>query len=70
MQLNQILSDSYNKTNDVHQYLKIYFRIRTLHVSDGFSVHRHESSTVHTETGICPTGLLTASEHDQDGTLS
>jgi hypothetical protein len=31
----------------------------TVHVSDGFSVHRQESKTVHTASGICPTGLLT-----------
>jgi len=29
---------------------------RTLHVSDSFSVHHQESSTVHTAIGICHTG--------------
>jgi len=29
---------------------------RTLHVSDSFSVHHQESSTVHTAVGICHTG--------------
>jgi len=28
----------------------------TLHVSDSFSVHHQESSTVYTTTGICHTG--------------
>jgi len=31
--------------------------IRTLQVSDSFSVHHQESSTVHTATGICHTGF-------------
>ena len=30
---------------------------RTLHVSDSFSVHHKESSTVHTTIGICHTGF-------------
>jgi len=33
----------------------------TLHVSDGLSVHHQESKTVHTASGICHTGSLTAS---------
>jgi len=28
----------------------------TVHLSDSFSVHHQESSTVHTATGICHTG--------------
>jgi len=35
---------------------QIYFWNRTLHVSDSFSVHHQESSTVHTAIGICHTG--------------
>ena len=35
---------------------QIHFWNRTLHVSDSFSVHRQESSTVHTAIGICHTG--------------
>ena len=39
---------------------------RTLHVSDSFSVHHQESSTVHTAIGVCHTGyadcLLAESE--------
>jgi len=35
---------------------QIYFWNRTPHVSDSFSVHHQESSTVHTATGICHTG--------------
>jgi len=38
----------------------------TLHVSDSSSVHHQEFFTVHTATGICHTGLLTACEQDQD----
>jgi hypothetical protein len=41
---------------------------RTLHVSDSFSVHHQESSTVHTAIGICHTGyadcLLTSSQRN------
>jgi len=40
----------------MHQFLKfILFRNSTLHVSDDFSVHRQESKTVHTASGICQT---------------
>jgi hypothetical protein len=35
---------------------QIYFWNRNLHVSDSFSVHHQESSTMHTEIGICHTG--------------
>ena len=35
---------------------QIYLWNRTLHVSDSFSVHHQESSTVHTAIGICHTG--------------
>ena len=35
---------------------QIYSWNRTLHVSDRFSVHHQESSTVHTVIGICHTG--------------
>jgi len=36
----------YSKTNDKHRFLKfILFCSSTLHVSDGFSVHHHESTT-------------------------
>jgi hypothetical protein len=35
---------------------QFYFWNRTLHVSDSFSVHQQESSTVHTAIGICHTG--------------
>ena len=38
------------------QISQIYFWNRTLHVSDSFSVHHQESSTVHTAIGICHTG--------------
>ena len=34
----------------------MYFRNRTLHVSERFSVRRQDSSTVYTEIGICHTG--------------
>jgi len=32
----------------------------TLHVSDGLSVHHQGSKTVHTASGVCRTGSLTA----------
>ena len=35
---------------------QIYSWNRTLHVSDSFSVHHQESSTVHTAIGTCHTG--------------
>jgi len=48
---------------------QIYFWNITLHVSNSFSVHHQESSTVHTTTGICQTGyadcLLASSQHNQ-----
>ena len=36
---------------------QIYFWNRTLHVSDRFFVHHHESNTVHTAISICHTGF-------------
>jgi len=35
----------------------MYFWNRTLHVSDRFSVHHQEPSTVHTALGICRAGF-------------
>ena len=107
---------SYNKTNEMHQFLKFIFGIelymfrtvslfiirslalytqaihtgyadcllassqhnlydinllfvyKTLHVSDSFSAHHQESSTVHTTISICHTGyadyLLASSQHN------
>jgi hypothetical protein len=37
----------YNKTNQMHQFLKFYFGNETLHVSDSSSVHHQELFTVH-----------------------
>jgi len=37
-----------------------YFWNNTLQVSDGLSVHRRESKTVHTASGICHTGSVAA----------
>ena len=34
-----------------------FFWNRTVHVSDRFSVHHQESSTVYTSTGVCHTGF-------------
>ena len=46
---------------------QIYFWIITLRVSDSFSVHHQESSTVHTTPGICHRSyadcLLASSQH-------
>ena len=36
-------------------YFSNLFWYRTLHVSDRFTVHHQESSTVHTAIGICHT---------------
>ena len=46
---------SYNKTNEM-QYFSNLFSYRILHVSDRFTVHHQESSTVYTANGICHTG--------------
>ena len=43
------------KTNEMH-YFSNLFCYRTLHVSDRFTVHHQESSTVYTATGICHIG--------------
>jgi len=47
----------------------MYFWNRTLHVSDRFTAHHQESSTVYTATGICHTGnadcLLASSQHNR-----
>jgi len=47
---------SYNKTNEIHEFLIIYLWNRTSLASDRFSVHHQESSTVYTAIGICHTG--------------
>ena len=40
----------------MHQFLKfILFWSSALHVSDSLSIHRQESKTVHTGTGVCQT---------------
>ena len=66
---------SYNKTNEMHYFLKFIFGIKLYHVSDSFSVHHQESSTVHTAMvydievmlTACYTGyadcLLASSQH-------
>jgi len=46
----------------------IYFWNKTVYVSDSSSVHHQEFFTVHTPM-LCCTGLLTACEQDQDGTV-
>jgi hypothetical protein len=50
----------------MQQFLKFIFWNRTLHVSDRFSVHHQEFSTVYAVIGICHTGygdcLLEGSE--------
>jgi len=37
-------------------FLNLFWN-RTLHVSDSFSVHHHESSTAHIATGVCHAGF-------------
>jgi len=44
---------SYNECQRDALIFQIYFRNRTLHVSDSYSVHHQESSTVHTAIGVC-----------------
>jgi len=39
----------------MHYFSNLYW-YRTLHVSDRFTVHHQESSTVYTAVGICHTG--------------
>ena len=47
----------YYKKNQRHSLIsQIYFLNRTPHVSDRFSFHHQESSTVYTAIGICRTG--------------
>jgi len=49
----------------MHYFLKFIFGIELLHVSDSFSVHHQESSTVHTaiHTGYADC-LLASSQHN------
>jgi hypothetical protein len=39
-------------------YFSNLFWYRTVHVSDRFTVHHRESSTVYTAIGICRTGYV------------
>jgi hypothetical protein len=42
--------------NQKHAHVsQINYSCKTLHVSDGLSVHHQELKTVHTTTGICQT---------------
>jgi len=50
----------------MHYFSQLYFWNKTPHVSDSFSVHHQEPSTVHTTIDICHTRLLTTCEQDQD----
>ena len=64
-----IVIQYYNKTNQMHEFLKFIFRIklymfRTVPLSNIRSFFFHCTHS----NGICPTGLLTACEQDQDGT--
>ena len=44
---------------NISYHLKfILFWNNTLHVSDSLSVHRQDSKTVHTASGICHTGSV------------
>ena len=40
----------YSKTNQMYQYIKLFYFGMTLHVSDGLSVHHQEFKAVHTAT--------------------
>ena len=58
---NDYLKYLYSKTDEMHLLLKfILFCSSILHVSDGLSLHHQESETVHTASGICHTGSVTA----------
>ena len=46
---------TYNKTKEMHYFSNLFWN-RTLHVSDRFTVHHQESSTVYTAIGICHSG--------------
>jgi len=46
---------SYNKRQREALNSQNYFWNRTLHVSDNFSAHHQESSTLHTAVGVCHT---------------
>ena len=63
-----IVIQSYNKSQREALISQIYFWNRTLHVSDRFSVHHQESSTLYTGIGLRRTGhadcLLASSEHN------
>jgi len=50
-------------------YFSNLFWYKTLHDSDRFTAHRHESSTVYTAIGICHTDYAVC-QRDQDGTIS
>jgi hypothetical protein len=61
-------SCSYNKTKEMHLFLKFIFWNRTLHAADRFSVIHQESSIVYAAIGIYHTGyadcLLASSQHN------
>ena len=42
-------------TNEMHYFSNLFWH-RTPHVSDRFTVHHQESSTVYTAIGVCHTG--------------
>jgi hypothetical protein len=45
-------------TNEMQRYAIFFIIVNALHVSGGFSTHRQELKTVHTETGMCQACLL------------
>jgi hypothetical protein len=47
---------SYNKNQLDTLFFSSLFWYRALHVSDRFTVHHQESSTVYTAIGVCHTG--------------
>ena len=50
----------YSKTNQMHNISNLFYFGTILHILDGPSVHRQESKTVHTLSGICHTGSVAA----------
>ena len=60
--------DSYNKTNQMHYFLKFIFGMKLYRFPTvPLSIIRSFFYCTHSE-GVCHTGLLTACEQDQEGT--
>jgi len=65
--INRITSYSYNKNQRDGLFFSNLFWYMTLYVSDRFTVHHHESSTVYTTKVFVIQVMLTVCQRDQDG---